>query len=443
MSHTEEKSLSRRGAQSAESPMRVDMDVYFEAVQNRFDNTKNPDGTFPMNVAENSLCWPLLKDKIASIDQTKIPEWVSSYGNPAGVESFRESVAHYLSKHLFKVPVEMETLAFSSGLTSVVDQTSFILGNPGDVVMIPAPAYPVYTSDISVKAGLRRYDIQTHREMDELKNGHPLSIEDLNRSLGEIRSVGETCRMLILTTPDNPTGAIYSREQLNSFSDWCIENEIHLVINEIYGLSLIDTNHPDVASDYGKTVEYLSFASIMMERRSPYLHLWYSFSKDLGISGFRIGLIHTYNEGLLHAYTNINMTHAISNYTQWIMQEVLSDDDFMSDYIRQNQNAVSKSYRIVTNSLKKIAIKHSPAYGSLFVWIDFEELLQEKTLDGERELWMAVYNQTGILLTPTEGFGHGKKGCYRMVTTYVSHSELEVAMEKLSSFVLRRRETMG
>ena len=171
------ESLSQRGANAATQPLRVDMQVYFEALQNRFDNTQNPNGTFPMNVAENSLLWPLLRDKIKEVSQKAMPEWVSSYGDPCGVESFREAVADHLSKFLFQTKVSADTLAFSSGLTSTIDQTCFILANPGEVAMIPAPAYPVYTSDIGVKAGLERFNVTTHREVAELKNGDPLTVE--------------------------------------------------------------------------------------------------------------------------------------------------------------------------------------------------------------------------------------------------------------------------
>lgn len=431
--------LSHRGTKAATSPMRVDMELYFEALENRYDAATNPDGKFPMNVAENTLCWPMLREKIAASVQREIPEWVSGYGNPAGNDDFRVAAAGYLSEHLFGVPVEKETLAFSSGLTSVIDLTAFLLGNPGEVALIPAPSYPVYTSDIGVKAGLKRVDIPTHENLHELKEGLPLTLPQLDQALAEVKAQGERCSMLILTTPDNPTGSIYSQGQLQAFADWCIAHEIHLVVNEIYGLTLVDTAHPEISEDYGQPRSFQSFAQVMAQRKSPYLHLWYSISKDLGLSGFRVGMVHSYNEEFMAGYTNINMTHSVSNFTQWALQGVFEDRAFMADYLQKMQAALTTSYIIVARKLKQLGLAYSPSYGSLFVWMDLSELLSAPTAKAEETLWLEIYEQAGLLLTPTNGFGHAQKGYYRMVISYLSHEELEVAMERFGEFVERKK----
>lgn len=426
--------LSNRGTLAANSPIRVDMEVYFKALQNRYREKDNPNGKFPMNVAENNLCWPMLRSKIAQASSRDIPEWTAGYGHPAGNEGFREAAANYLSECLFDCQVDKETLAFSSGLTSVIDLTSFLLANPGDVAMIPAPAYPVYTSDIGVKASVERFDIITHHELDELKSGIPLTVELLEQAKKELTSTGKNARMLILTTPDNPTGSIYSQEQLIAISDWCIENHIHLIVNEIYGNTLIDTQRPEIAADYDKPIKFKSFAQIMKDRKSPYLHLWYSVSKDLGLSGFRVGMLHSYNEELMAGYTNINMTHSVSNYTQWVLQGVFEDMHFMKGYLQDMQAALTTSYLIVTRALKQLGIHYSPSYGSLFVWMDLSKYLPTSE-NPEHDLWMSIYEEAGLLLTPTDGFGHDKKGLFRMVISYLTHEELKVAMTRFAKFI--------
>lgn len=435
-----EQGLSTRGSLAANSPMRVDMQVYFEALENRYHEQDNPDGKFPMNVAENTLCWSMLKEKLQAVAKQEIPEWVGGYGNPAGNDGFRAAAANYLSEFLFHCEVPKETLAFSSGLTSVIDLTSFLLANPGEVAMIPAPAYPVYTSDIGVKAGVERYDITTHHSLAELKNGIPLTINQLEESLAEIKAKGKTAKMLILTTPDNPTGGIYKLEQLKEIANWCIVHQIHLVVNEIYGLTTINTDHPNLKELYDDSLSFTSFATIMQTYKSPYLHLWYSISKDLGLSGFRVGMVHSYNEEFLAGYTNINMTHSVSNYTQWTLQQVFEDMGFMKKYLNQMQKALTESYVIVHEALQSIGIAHSPAYGSLFAWMDLGELLAAQTREAEEVIWLEIYEKAGLLLTPTNGFGHEQFGLYRMVISYVSPKELKVAMERLTSFIKNKRK---
>ncbi|MFD2201969.1 aminotransferase class I/II-fold pyridoxal phosphate-dependent enzyme [Shivajiella indica] len=434
--------LSKRGLKAAEKPLRVDMDIYFQAMEDRYHHYTNPEGKFPMNVAENQLCWDALKEKIQAITKSQeIPDWVSSYGDPAGVLSLREASAHFLSGYLTHVPIPPETLAFSSGATSVIELTSFLLADHGDTAVIPAPSYPVYSADIGVIPGIKRYNLQTHHEIEEIKNGIPLSIELLEKSKLEIESSGSNFRMLILTTPDNPTGSIYSEDQLNHLADWCIKNEIHLIVNEIYGLSRIDTSNPEIKEDYPNPIHFVSFAQLMAERRNPYLHFWYSFSKDFGISGFRVGLLHSYNEDLIGGYRNAGLSHSVSNYTQWILTEVLKDRIFLDAYIETNQKALTTSYLMVVRCLKKSEIPFNPSYGSLFVWADLSEFLLENSDKGQHDLWLDIYQHSGILFTPGAGFGHQKKGLFRLVISSVDHQALEVAMERFSAYITKRRNT--
>ena len=245
--------------------------------------------------------------------------------------------------------------------------------------------------------------------------------------------------MLILTSPDNPTGGIYSESQLNLLADWCIENEIHLIVNEIYGLSPIDIDHVEIKSDYPDPIRFVSFGQLMAQKKNPYLHFWYSFSKDLGISGFRIGLLHSYNQDLINGYRNAGLSHCISNYTQWVLQEVLEDLDFMEKYISTNQKALTESYVKVVSCLRELHIPFNPSYGSLFVWMDMSAFLSENSDQGQEQLWLEIFEQTGILLTPGNGFGHSKKGLFRMVISSLNHQALGVAMNRLKGFVLQKR----
>lgn len=432
--------LSHRGFRAAEKPMRVDLEVYNQAMENQYDEIGNPGGSFPMNVAENHLCWEMLQEKIQSITKAKnIPDWVSSYGDPAGVLSFRQATAKFLSKFLIHQEISADTLAFSAGATAVIEMTSFLLADHGDTAVIPAPSYPVYTADIGVIPGVKRYDLQTHTEIDALKDGIPISIDQLEKAKEDIETMGSRFRMLILTSPDNPTGGIYSESQLSLLASWCIKNEIHLIVNEIYGLSRIDISHAEIKPDYPDPIRFVSFGQLMAEKKNPFLHFWYSFSKDLGISGFRVGLLHSYNEALINGYRNAGLSHCVSNYTQWVLQELLQDLDFMEKYIGANQKALTQSYLMVVSCLRELKIPYNPSYGSLFVWMDMSEFLKEDSDQGQHELWLEIFEKTGILFTPGAGFGHIKKGLFRIVISSLSHQALEVAMERFKEFVFGNR----
>ncbi|MFM7329484.1 MAG: aminotransferase class I/II-fold pyridoxal phosphate-dependent enzyme, partial [Bacteroidota bacterium] len=231
----------------------------------------------------------------------------------------------------------------------------------------------------------------------------------------------------------------YSREQLSVYADWCIAHNIHLVVNEIYGLSLLDTSHPDLKADYPEHQAFYSFANTIKEKNSEYLHWWYSLSKDFGVSGFRVGIMYSLNATLRKAFNNLNAPAMVSNYAQWTFEKVLADHDFVASYIKANQRALTENYVLAVTRLRSLKIPYSPARGSLFVWLDFSEFMPENSAAAEHAIWMDLFKQTGVLLTPGDGFGHARRGQFRLVYSYVNKEELGVVMGRMEEFIRIRR----
>lgn len=420
--------------------VRPDRDATREANANRYDRHDNPDGVFTMNVAENKVAWADLKARIRQITcASEVPDWTAGYADLSGHPGVRASVARFLARHLVGAPVEASNLALVAGASAALDVLAFALGDPGDVVAIPAPSYPVYTHDFGTKAEMIRYDIVTHHEVSELGGTPLLTVDHLDQARNRIAAEGRNLRCVVLTSPDNPTGLVYSTSQLEEMTRWCLAEGVHLVVNEIYGLSLIDTEHPDLRGDYCDPVPYSSFGRILLAERSDLLHHVYAFSKDFGISGFRIGVIHSANRSLRQVVSMLNTAHMVSNHTQWILGEILDDDDFIDSYVADSRERLTNAYALVVTTLRRCGIPYVPSRGSLFVWADFSEFLDEPTLDAERRLWDALHHKAGVLLTPGEGFGHTKRGMFRIVFPAISPDDLPVALERLQGFVGSRR----
>lgn len=433
-------SLSARGARAADTPLRIDYAAHREATANRYDAVHNPAGALPLNIAENRLSWHELKERIESVTRgEEIPAWVPKYSNPRGAAPFRAAAADFLSTHLTGCAVNPDHLGISAGATSVIEMTAFILADAGDVAVIPAPCYPVYSQDIGNLSGVERHDLVTYHDLSEVAHGPILDVAHLEQAKRDVEAGGRRFRLLILTTPDNPTGGIYTRDRLAEIADWCIAREIHLVVNEIYGLSLIDTGHPSIRDDYENVAPFESFGRIMDEKRSDYLHLWYALSKDLGISGFRVGMVYSQNEAFLRSYENLNLTHSVSNHTQWIMGQVLTDRDFMTGYVKRNQERLTEAYAMVVERLRRMRVPYIPSRGSLFAWIDLSEFLEDESVDGALALWDSLYRESGVLLTPGVGFGQSKHGLFRVVYPCVTVAELAVALDRLAEFVRAKR----
>lgn len=438
MDHNKEidiSSLSLRGQQLASTSARVDFELFMEAVQNLYCPNQNPKGAFPLNVAENTLMIPDVKERLENVlNNHRLPEWIFQYTDPKGHPEVRAILAGFMEKYLCKSPISPDSICFSAGASATIEVSSFVLANEGDVVAIPAPSYPMYTNDMGVKSGVLRYDLQTHYHLNEHGSISPLTIANLNSAWTELNAQGQNLKMVLLTSPDNPTGCMYAEDQLRDIAQWCIAHKVHLIVNEIYGLSLIDVTDEDLQYDYPEEVNLCSFAQIMAEFQSDYLHLWYALSKDFAMSGLRFGIVHSLNQAFLNGLENANIPHMVSNLNQWGIGEMMKDTNFIEYYIEENKKRVTQSYKLVVAALNKIGVSYIPSRGSLFVWADFSKYLKEDSNQGQENLWIDIYKKTGVLLTPGAGFQHQKKGLFRIVHTALPTTHLEEAMERMIAY---------
>ena len=79
-----------------------------------------------------------------------------------------------------------------------------------------------------------------------------------------------------------------------------------------------------------------------------------------------------------------------------------------------------------------------PARGGLFVWVDLSPLLEADSAAAERALWLSIFREAGLLLTPGAGFGHIRHGMFRIVYTSLTSDELAEAVRRLDAFLADR-----
>jgi aspartate/methionine/tyrosine aminotransferase len=151
----------------------------------------------------------------------------------------------------------------------------------------------------------------------------------------------------------------------------------------------------------------------------------------------RIGMVYSLNTAFLAAFNNLSLPHMVSNHTQWLLENVLLDINFVRSYLNEQQLALTSAYVVVIRTLKKLDIPYVPSYGSLFIWADFSRFLTAESTAAETTFWEQLYLKTGILLTPGVGFGHTKKGMFRIVYTSFNEQALQVAMKRLESYLIK------
>lgn len=187
------------------------------------------------------------------------------YTGMAGLLSLRQAAADFMTlKYNLTYHPEDEILV-TIGATEALSATLTAILEPGDTVLLPAPAYPGYEPIVNLVGA----EIV---EIDTTANGFVLTPEMLEKAILE---QGDKLKAVLLNYPANPTGVTYSREQIKALADVLKKYDIFVVSDEIYSeLTYRDESHVSIA-------EYLPEQTILIN----------GLSKSHAMTGWRIGLI--------------------------------------------------------------------------------------------------------------------------------------------------------
>ena len=151
----------------------------------------------------------------------------TGYTDAKGIFSARKAVMQYTQQQGI-AGVDVEDVFIGNGVSELIVMAMQGLLNDGDEVLIPAPDYPLWTAAVTLCGGRA-----VHYRCDEGSDWFP-DIEDLRSR------ITERTRALVVINPNNPTGAVYSREILTQLVDVAIEHDLVLLADEIYDKILYD-----------------------------------------------------------------------------------------------------------------------------------------------------------------------------------------------------------
>lgn len=210
-----------------------------------------PDFTTPNHVKEAAK---------AAIDANQ-----SHYTGMAGLSTLRQAAADFVkSKYNLSYNPDNEILV-TIGATEALSATLTAILEPGDTVLLPAPAYPGY-EPIANLVGAEIVEIDT------TANDFVLTPEMLEKA---ILDQGDNLKAVLLNYPTNPTGVTYSREQIKDLADVLKKYDVFVISDEVYSeLTYNDESHVSIA-------EYLPEQTILIN----------GLSKSHAMTGWRIGLI--------------------------------------------------------------------------------------------------------------------------------------------------------
>lgn len=233
----------------------------------------------------------------------------TKYTASAGIAQLKGAISDYLKRD-FGLEYASSDICVSNGAKTCVYAALMAILNSGDEVILPAPYWVTYAEAIKLNGGVPVI-IETHEE-DKFK----LSPEMLQNA------ITENTKCIILTSPSNPTGAVYTKDELIALSKIIIENDLYVIADEIY-----------CSLTYGQ--EFFSFAAISEEIKNRTI-LINGVSKSYAMTGWRIGYTAS-NKEIAIIISNClgHMTGSPSTISQYAALEAISGDQTQVEVMRK------------------------------------------------------------------------------------------------------------
>ncbi|MBA0690351.1 hypothetical protein Goari_008031, partial [Gossypium aridum] len=188
--------------------------------------------------------------------------------------------------------------------------------------------------------------------------------------------------------------------------------------------------------------EFISIAEILETRGykdAERVHIVYSLSKDLGLPGFRVGTIYSYNDQVVTTARRMSSFTLISSQTQHLLACMLSNKEFSENYIKTNRERLSKRYDMIIKGLKKAGIECLKGNAGLFCWMNLSPLLEKPTRESELALWKVILNEVKLNISPGSSCHCSEPGWFRVCFANMSEQTLEIALERIHKFMEQRK----
>ncbi|KAJ1713088.1 hypothetical protein AFGD_005265 [Aspergillus flavus] len=238
---------------------------------------------------------------------------------------------------------------------------------------------------------------------------------------------GKRVEGILLCSPNNPLGQRYPREVLESVMKVCRKHNLHLISDEIYGLSSWD--NPQM--EHG--VEFTSALSLEVEKimDPSMVHVVRGMSKDFGATGLRIGcLISQYNPAFLASAEGISLFNFPSSLADKAATALLMNDEYVDNLVALNRHRLAGSYRYVTEFLRSHQIPFRESNAAFFVWINLAAAVRSPYRSDDEI--MAKLRAKKVYITSGQTYASEEAGWFRLC---IAHPR-EVLEEGLRRMIL-------
>ncbi|KAL7189327.1 hypothetical protein ACSBR1_039049 [Camellia fascicularis] len=401
--------------------------------ENPYDESNNPSGVIQMGLAENQVSFDLLEEFLEKhSEEASWGKKSSGFRENAlfqdyhGLQSFRKAMASFMEQiRGGRAKFNPDRVVLTAGATAANELLTFILADPGDALLVPTPYYPGFDRDLRWRTGVKIVPIHT-----DSSNNFQVTPQALEDAYNSAQAMNIKVRGVLITNPSNPLGAALDRSVLEEILHFITRKNIHLVSDEIYSGSVFC---PD---------EFISVAEILESRGykdSERVHIVYSLSKDLGLPGFRVGAIYSYNDKVVTTARRMSSFTLVSSQTQQLLASMLSNKEFTENYIKTNRQRLKKRYQMIINGLRKAGIECLRGNAGLFCWMNLSPLLEKHTTESELELWNEALREMKLNISPGFSCHCSEPGWFRVCFANMSEQTLEVALKRIHNFMEQRK----
>lgn len=378
----------------------VVVDIQPSGIRKFFDIVSEMKDAISLGVGEPDFDtpWHIREEGIYSLEKGR-----TFYTSNAGLKELKIEICNYLKRKLDLDYDYNKDVIVTVGGSEAIDLAIRAMINPGDEVLIPQPSYVSYVPCVTLAYG-KPVIIELKEE-----NQFRLTKDEL------LEKITDKTKILILPFPNNPTGAIMEKSDLEEIAKVCIEKDIFVVSDEIYSeLTYNGEKHISIACIPG------------MKERTIVIN---GFSKAYAMTGWRLG----YAVGPAEILKQMIKIHQFAimcapTNSQYAAVEALRNCDRDIDKMRESYN---QRRRFLLNAFKEMGLDCFEPFGAFYMFPSIKRF--GMTSD---EFANRLLQEEKVAVVPGTAFGDCGEGFLRISYAY-SLEDLKEALGRLKDFISR------
>jgi aminotransferase len=373
-------------------------DIPRSGIRDFFEIVQSMKGVVSLGIGEPDFVtpWHIREAAVYSLEKGRTG-YTSNLGDPR----LRRSIAKYVEKHFSVAYNPHDEIIVTVGVSEGIDLALRALLNPGDEVLYHEPCYVSYSPSIAL-AGGKAIPVTTRAE-DEFV----LHAADLEKA------VTPRTRVLMLSFPTNPTGAVMPPDELAKIAAFAVKHDLVVLTDEIYSeLTYDDLPHHSIAALPG------------MKERTLFLH---GFSKAFAMTGWRIGFACGPNDIIeammkIHQYSIMCASTMAQEAAIEALERGQRSMEQMREEYRQRRN-------FIVSSLNDAGIPCHLPKGAFYVFPDIRS-----TGLSSKEFSLALLKEKNVAVVPGTAFGASGEG-YVRCSYAAALDQIKIAVERIAEFV--------